>query len=77
MYILGVRSNTMMNTYQFNMMNRDELSNIAQEIVDIYQHTWKTKFEREILEEAQDILDQIWRDQEENIDWADNIICSR
>lgn len=66
-----------MNTYQFNMLNRSSFYDLAQEIVDEYQHTWKTKFERELLEEAQDILDQIWRDQEENLDWADSVICSR
>ena len=66
-----------MNTYQFNMLNRDSLSDLAQEIVDEYQHTWSTKFELELLEEAQDIVDQVWRDQEEGIAWADGIICSR
>lgn len=66
-----------MKTYQFNMMNRSSFYKLAQEIVDEYQHTWETKFERELLEEAQDIVDQVWRDQEENIAWADNIICSR
>ena len=66
-----------MNTYQFNMLNRDDFFEIAQEIVDMYQHTWKTRFEREMLEEAQDILDQVWRDEEESISWADSVICSR
>ena len=66
-----------MKTYEFNMLNRGDLFEIAQEIVDEYQHTWETKFEMELLEEAQDIVDQMWRDQEENIARADNIICSR
>ena len=66
-----------MNTYQFNMLNRSSFYDLAKEIVDEYQHTWKTKFERELLEEAQDILDQIWRDQEENLAWVDSVVCSR
>ena len=66
-----------MNTYQFNMLNRDDLFNTSKEIVDLYQHTWTTRFEMELLEEAQDILDQVWRDEEEALDWADDIICSR
>ena len=66
-----------MNTYQFNMLNRDTLFEIAQEITELYQHTWTTKFESELLEEAYDILDQVWRDREENIAWADSVICSR
>ncbi len=66
-----------MNTYQFNMINRDDLFNISLEVVDLYQHTWTTRFEMELLEEAQDILDQVWRDREENIAWADSVICSR
>ena len=66
-----------MNTYQFNMLNRNDFFEIAQEIIDEYQHTWKTKFEMELLEEAQDIVDQVYRDQEESISWADSTICSR
>ena len=66
-----------MKTYEFNMLNRDTLFQISQEIVDIYQHSWVSKFERELLEEAQDIVDQVYRDQEENIAWADSVICSR
>ena len=66
-----------MNTYQFNMLSRDDLYNLAQEIVDMYQHTWETRFERELLEEAQDIVDQVWRDEEDNVRWADSVICSR
>ena len=41
-----------MNTYQFNMLSRDDLYDLAQEIVDMYQHTWETRFERELLEET-------------------------
>ena len=66
-----------MNTYQFNMLNRDNFFEIAQEVVNQYQHTWNSKFELELLEEALDILEQVWRDQEDDIRWADNIICSR
>ena len=66
-----------MNTYQFNMLNRDYFFDLAQEIIDEYQDTWTSKFERELLEEAQDIVDQVYRDQEESISWADDIICSR
>mgnify|MGYP003588523214 CR=1 FL=1 len=66
-----------MKTYEFNMLNRDDLFNISLEVVDLYQHTWTTRFEMELLEEAQDILDQVWRDQEDRIAWADSIICSR
>ena len=66
-----------MNTYQFNMLSRDDLYDLAQEIVDMYQHTWVTRFERELLEEAQDIVDQVWRDEEDNVRWADSVICSR
>ena len=66
-----------MKTYQFNMLNRDSFFNLAEEIIDEYQHTWISKFERELLEEAQDIVDQVYRDQEESISWADDIICSR
>ena len=66
-----------MNTYQFNMINRDDLFNTSKEVVDLYQHTWTTRFEMELLEEAQDILDQVWRDEEEGIKWADSVICSR
>lgn len=66
-----------MKTYEFNMLNRGDLFEIAQEIVDEYQHTWETKFEMELLEEAQDIVDQVCRDEEECIVWADSVICSR
>ena len=66
-----------MNTYQFNMLNRNDLFEISKEIVDLYQHTWSTRFELELLEEAQDILDQVWRDHEDDIRWADSVICSR
>ena len=66
-----------MNTYQFNMLSRDDLYDLAQEIVDMYLHTWETRFARELLEEAQDIVDQVWRDEEDNVRWADSVICSR
>ena len=66
-----------MKTYEFNMLNRDNFFDLAQEVVEVYQHTWTTRFEMELLEEAQDILDQVWRDREENIAWADSVICSR
>ena len=69
-----------MNTYQFNSYNSHDLINTAKELYKLYHnnfdHKW-SKFDHEMMEEVYDILDQVWRDEEDNLAWADSTICSR